>query len=754
MTTAMLNKRKRKVVTNPSPADCYRCLKAGRPSRIAKGEGVLFLGPLRVVCQACALREAVKDDNGFAMRLAQLPRSAPGGKTINLMPFQVMDCKRISTTRALLIGSQMGTGKTVQAAMAALRSDAFNLVFCPASVRENWCDEIETWRPDLQAEPCQSQAEFYKEFPRLVGQPGHVMVCSFGVLPGGPCRGCRSLRAKLRTLKKWKREICPACDKNLEGQLTVKVDGRCLGCGGQTMKVESPRYRKNWYPQCNHRPDEAGEQQEHPPFIDLWIDGNHLRLPYHPKGDIEDWIRSGVDLPPRGPVPDFSVLAPKNEDVKCPGCVQPNPMPDVHIPLVLIADECHAFKKPENERTRNWRGLRERVWEAGGWVFGLSGTPCEGKPMEFWEVLVSLGLAKAAFGHWDNYHRIFNHWFENPKGSRLPPQGPLREELHYRLRKIQINRRRKDVLAQLPPRQEQIIYVDINERTINEVNEAVHRMLATKRAWEDVQKGALHNGRPLKNPYEQRLEPDEKQRRKMLYENRLEYYFRERPWVMDEEIQEAVEQALGSKGQMPTIDQLSRIRSMLSKAKVHAVTEWIKDREEEEEPVVVFSQHVSILKKLASSRPGWKCFHGGLSAKKRSAMVKAFQSGKIERGLCVSIGAGGEGITLTRAAVCAEIDLSWNPAKNHQAESRLIRIGAEQHHDKAADQARQLALSGACSDCVIEENGEVVPCAEHQARILVVRFVARHVVDELVMQTLREKETLLASLEWDEGEAE
>jgi hypothetical protein len=272
-------------------------------------------------------------------------------------------------------------------------------------------------------------------------------------------------------------------------------------------------------------------------------------------------------------------------------------------------------------------------------------------------------------------------------------------------------------------------------------------MLAVRRAWEDAQKGIAHQGVRLQDPFAPRLEDDERARRRALYDSRVEYYFRERPWILDEEIADAVEQALMSKGQMPTIDQLSRIRAMLSQAKVHAVQEWIKDREEEDEPIVLFSQHVSILKKIAA-RPGWECFHGGLTAKKRSVMVKAFQDGQIERGLAVSIGAGGEGITLTRAAVCAFVDLSWNPAKNHQAESRLIRIGAEKHDLVAATKA--IAELG-CTKCVISD-GKATACADHKTAITVVRFVAKHVVDALVMTTLVEKEALLGSFEWSEEE--
>jgi len=291
-----------------------------------------------------------------------------------------------------------------------------------------------------------------------------------------------------------------------------------------------------------------------------------------------------------------------------------------------------------------------------------------------------------------------------------------------------------------------VIEVDINEATINQVNEAVHRMLAVKRAWEDVQSGALsHNGTRLFDPFAPHVDPEERDRRRQIYDHQVEYYFVERPWNTDEEIVDAVSQALMSKGQMPTIEELSRIRSMLSQAKIHAVREWIEDREQEDEPVVLFSEHVTILKKIAK-RPGWECFHGGLTAKRRAAMVKRFQGGETARGLAVSIRAGGEGITLTRAAVCAFVDLAWNPAKNSQCESRLIRIGAEKHDLKAA--RRAIAELG-CRECRIV-NEKAVACDEHKTSIVVVRFVAKHVVDQLVMDTLKEKEALLESFEWEE----
>ena len=152
---------------------------------------------------------------------------------------------------------------------------------------------------------------------------------------------------------------------------------------------------------------------------------------------------------------------------------------------------------------------------------------------------------------------------------------------------------------------------------------------------------------------------------------------------------------------------------MLSQAKVAAVGEWMQSCEDQAEPTIVFSEHVQILKKLMQ-RPGWECFHGGLTSKARDVLVQGFQSGVIEHGMGVSIRAGGEGITLTRARVCGFIDVSWNPAKNNQALARLLRIGAEIHDS-----------------------------------IVAVYFRANHIVDRLVQETNREKMMIMDSMSWD-----
>jgi hypothetical protein len=60
-------------------------------------------------------------------------------------------------------------------------------------------------------------------------------------------------------------------------------------------------------------------------------------------------------------------------------------------------------------------------------------------------------------------------------------------------------------------------------------------------------------------------------------------------------------------------------------------------------------------------------------------LVRDFQDGKL-KGLAITIGAGREGITLTRAAHSLFVDLDWSPGINCQAEDRICRIG--QNADK------------------------------------------------------------------------
>ena len=69
---------------------------------------------------------------------------------------------------------------------------------------------------------------------------------------------------------------------------------------------------------------------------------------------------------------------------------------------------------------------------------------------------------------------------------------------------------------------------------------------------------------------------------------------------------------------------------------------------------------------------------GAQSPLERQQAVKEFQDGKT-RVILLTLGAGAEGITLTRADTMLFMQRSWSEIQNQQAEDRIHRIGSERH---------------------------------------------------------------------------
>jgi SWI/SNF-related matrix-associated actin-dependent regulator 1 of chromatin subfamily A len=126
-------------------------------------------------------------------------------------------------------------------------------------------------------------------------------------------------------------------------------------------------------------------------------------------------------------------------------------------------------------------------------------------------------------------------------------------------------------------------------------------------------------------------------------------------------------------GELPPFEKFSAIRAELATFKISAAEDLIASYEEAGEPVVVFSAHRAPVETLGA-REGWGMIAGGMSAEDRAATVKAFQTGEL-KGIALTIGAGAEGLTLTKASRMLFVDLDWVPGRNLQAEDRIRRIG-------------------------------------------------------------------------------
>lgn len=324
---------------------------------------------------------------------------------------------------------------------------------------------------------------------------------------------------------------------------------------------------------------------------------------------------------------------------------------------VVVGDEAHFLKNAKSLRTTRFRAIRERVTNSGGLAWGVTGTPLPDRAFDLWAVTQAFGLAREAFGSYDDFVLLFSgkdidcpkcrggfvkttcskcHGSGNADGApcakcagsgkgvckpcrgrgKIIDQASLSPtpEVQVRFRKIALRRLRKDVLPELPPMRVQTHAVSLEETRLSEIDEALPE------GWEDM-----------------------------------------------------LEEALESTESELSIGELSRARAMLAAAKTAAAVEMAKDFGDQEEPLIFFSCHSEPLRALARLE-GWELIDGTTAAEERTRIENDFQAGKI-RGIAANVKAGGTSLTLTRAAHVAFVDQSWTPAENAQARDRVNRIG-------------------------------------------------------------------------------
>jgi hypothetical protein len=172
--------------TNMVDAWCSVC-----GGSVPKETGLKLRSPLRLLCGECSLVSPVPNE-------IDGPIAALAARGLVMRDFQIEDARIMASKRRLLNGSQMGSGKTISAAMGCLRADAVNLVVVPAGLRRNWLREVTKWRPDLTVvfEPA-SMSKALAIYP-----DGVVVIGSYDGLPGASCRGCKALKRLLRDAKK------------------------------------------------------------------------------------------------------------------------------------------------------------------------------------------------------------------------------------------------------------------------------------------------------------------------------------------------------------------------------------------------------------------------------------------------------------------------------------------------------------------------------------------------------------------------
>ncbi len=103
-----------------------------------------------------------------------------------------------------------------------------------------------------------------------------------------------------------------------------------------------------------------------------------------------------------------------------------------------------------------------------------------------------------------------------------------------------------------------------------------------------------------------------------------------------------------------------------------------------QEKMLVFTQFQSLCEPLAHyleslfGQPGL-VLHGGTPVKRRSELVREFQTDPLRPFFVISLKAGGSGLNLTAASHVVHFDRWWNPAVENQATDRAFRIGQQRN---------------------------------------------------------------------------
>ena len=281
----------------------------------------------------------------------------------------------------------------------------------------------------------------------------------------------------------------------------------------------------------------------------------------------------------------------------------------------IILDEAQAIKNPDSQAAAAAYSLR------GRFRLALTGTPIENRLEELWSLM-----------HFANPHLLgslasFKTQFSSPIAA-----GDVRpaERLRRLIRPFVMRRHKGDVLTELPPRTDDILWVELDE-----AERAIYDSLLR-----DAHNVALKRLQSDNNVFAA-----------------LEALLRLR-------------QAACHLGLLPD-------RGEATSSKIDRMLESLQEAVEEGHRAIVFSQWTTLLSKIEPELTQRGIVFSRLdgSTRDRKGVVEAFQSETGAPVLLASLQAGGTGLNLTNADHVFLTDPWWNPAVEDQAASRAHRMG-------------------------------------------------------------------------------
>ncbi len=286
----------------------------------------------------------------------------------------------------------------------------------------------------------------------------------------------------------------------------------------------------------------------------------------------------------------------------------------------LVLDEAQFVKNHQAKTHHMLRQVR------APFRLAMTGTPLENSLMDLWSL-----LALVAPGLYPRADR-FTQTYRRPIESGESPQ--LLDRLRRRIRPLMLRRTKDAVAADLPPKQEQVLSVELGP---------VHRRL-----------------------YDQHLQ---RERQRVL-------------GLLDDPVANRVA-ILAS---LTRLRQLALDPALVDRArrgggvpaKVEALIEQLVELQSEGHRALVFSQFTTFLQLVRGhlSDAGITTEYLDGSTRNRPEVIERFKSGDATAFL-ISLKAGGVGLTLTEADYVFVLDPWWNPAAESQAIDRAHRIGQD-----------------------------------------------------------------------------
>lgn len=287
---------------------------------------------------------------------------------------------------------------------------------------------------------------------------------------------------------------------------------------------------------------------------------------------------------------------------------------------VLIFDEAQNLKNITTKRTSSARALTARF------KICLTGTPMENHYGEFYS-LVDL-LVPGSLGKIEDFRRQFVN-------TEMVTREEI-EDLKLKIRPLMLRRTKKEILDQLPEKQETKVSIAFEERQME-----IYRDIALSYN-QKVQESLLTQG-------------DASVQLQMLTALLR------------------LRQACSDPAALPNVH-YDRIPP-----KLEALMDSLQEIVESGESALVFTQFLQTLEHTADllHKAGIPVFvlHGGIPTKQRQKLLADFNNTQGGAVLVMTLKTGGVGLNLTKASYVFHLEPWWNPSVENQATDRAHRLG-------------------------------------------------------------------------------